>query len=336
MRRYCEYAGTLSVIKKKKMKKAILIILAIGLNWTILTCQNETNFPDEIKTEISDNHIRVKGSNAYLSIPTEYEYIESLSRFQKNDKLYIQIINFPTPYEEAKRGFSKEYIESRGAKVDIEKSININGSEAKYLEGPSKYSGESKIILLLGNNKNSIFLGGVYKNVDQEGKAELQQIMQTVYLNSKEELNSLELANFTFDQDITSFKFNTSASNMFIFTPKGDEISDEIDVPSFTISSFPKMTPQKSKDFAKDMIWRMETVGEAKLDSKEILPIKINGKDAYVLETGIEREGRKGWINMTIINEENSSLIFMGDTYSDIENYKNKFRATIKTLEEKK
>lgn len=314
----------------------IILLLILCLKFTTIYSQDNRVFPKKIENTLTENHTRVKTTNGFLIIPEEYEYIESLSRFQKENRLYLQIVNFPLSIEKTIVGFSKEVIEVKGAKVNYEEELIINGKKAKYLDGDSKYDGETKLVLVLGDSTNTFIMVGVHENHNTLGKKELQQIMQTVYLDTNTKFDPLELANFTFDQNITSFKFNTSASNVYIFTPNGDEISDEMEVPSFTISTFPKTNLQKSRDFAEDMIWRMESVGGAKLDSKELLPMKLNGKDAFVLESEIEREGKKGWINMTIIVEENSNIIFMGKTYSNIEEYKIKFRKTIKTLKEKK
>lgn len=317
------------------MKRTILFILAISLNWTMISCQEYDGFPNEIKVEKTNEHQRIKGSNTYLVVPSEFEYIESLSRFQKSEKLYLQIVNTPTSYYEAKKAFSRENIESKGAKIDIIKDVKINEYEGRYCEGPSKFPDETKIILVFGNESNVVIMVGVHKNDDHLGKKELQQIMQTVYFNFEEEYDPLELANFEFNKDITSFKFNTSASNMYIFSPKGDEVTDDLETPNITISSLPKMSEEKSKEWAQDMIWRIESIGESKLKNKEILPIEIDGRKAFMLESEIEKNGKKGWMNQTIILEENSCLIFMALSFSEIEDYKVKFRETIRTLKEK-
>lgn len=317
------------------MKRAILIILALSLTWVSIFCQKKDVFPNEIKVEKTDKHQRIKGSNTYLIIPIEYEYIESLSRFQKSEKLYLQIVNIPASYEEAKKGFSRKSIESKGAKVDLIKDIKINGKEGRYCEGPSKFFGETKIILVFGNESNVVILVGVHKNEDHLGKEELQQMMKSVYFDFEKKYDPLELANFEFNKEITSFKLNTSISNMYVFSPNGDEEIDDLDVPNITISSIPKMSEEKIREWAKNMIWRMESIGESKLKNKEILSIEINEKKAFVLETEIEKEGKNGWINQTIIIEENSCLIFIASTFSEIEDYKTKFRETVKTLKEK-
>ncbi|MCB0634270.1 MAG: hypothetical protein R2824_02960 [Saprospiraceae bacterium] len=317
------------------MKISALLTLSLVLSWAVARAQDQIDFPDRVDVSLSEAHQRVKSTNVSLVIPPDYDYIESLSRLQRHEKLYLQLVRIEGSYETLLPGFTRDSIEAQGAEVDVVKDVVFNGNPGRYIEGPSKFPGETKMMLVLGDSTNIVLIMGVFKSDDLAGKGELHQIMQSAYMDSEAKVDLMELANFTFDRDITSFKFHSSASNMYMFTPLGNESDEDSEVPSISITVLPKMEVTEATSLVEDMLWRYEVALGLHLATQELNTIKIDGRTAIVLETEIEKEGKKGWLNQTILLENNSSLLFLAASFRDVADYREKFRRTLETLREK-
>ena len=69
-------------------------IICIFFLATLSSCGQKSNsgFPNQIKTIKTEKQIRIKGTKVFGVIPTNYQYIKELARYQKADNLYIQVL----------------------------------------------------------------------------------------------------------------------------------------------------------------------------------------------------------------------------------------------------
>ncbi len=314
-----------------KIKFAIHFILIL-ITFTAYGQKDKTDFPDQIQTTKTDKHVRVKGSKVYAVIPADYQYIKELARFQKSDDLYIQVLESNgSNFIQSKPNFTRKVLEGKGAKVDILNTIRLNEFEAIYNEGPSKYPGETKLVLIFGDESFVVMIVGVCKTVDTIGKKGLQEIFKSVYYDKSLQIDPLELANFEFDQTITNFKYTLTASNLFIYTENGKSDAQNPTANAILISVFPKMTEEKAETFSNTMLLRYEQNG-VMLDNKTITKTKMNDRTAYVLETKIKNDNKDGIMYQVMLIYENTSILFMASAYSDINNYLSKFKKTVGTI----
>jgi hypothetical protein len=294
--------------------------------------QIDSEFPNQIHTVKSDKLVRIAGTKVYMQIPKDYQYVKELARYQKNDKLYIQVIESNAAnFSKAKAGFTREAIEAKGAKIDVIKSIKLNQFEAIFGDGPSKYPGETKVMLVFGDETFVTMIAGVCKAADEQGKKELLNIMKSVYYDKELKSDPLELANFEFDHAITNFKYAMTASGMFVYNQNGKADVNNSLANSFIILSLPKITEEKASEFANDMLWRYEKKG-IKLDNKTISKAKIGIHTAYVLNTKTTLNGTAGIMYQVVLIGENSGLLFMGSAYSNTNNYLTKFKKTVESI----
>jgi hypothetical protein len=209
------------------MKISIKLLLLFTLFFGAFTAfgqQNNIDFTSPMKTTKTDKHLRVEGTNIYGDIPSDFLYIKELVRYQKNDNLYIQVMDLRTSsFVKAKPNFTRQAMEAKGARIDVLNNIKLNEFDAIYVEGPSKYPDETKLMLIFGNDSFSVIILGVCKTADLEGKKELQKIMHSIYYDKSLSVDVLALANFEFDQSITNFKLAMTASNTFMYAKNGKD-----------------------------------------------------------------------------------------------------------------
>jgi len=292
----------------------------------------ESEFPDQIQSSKTEKHIRIEGSKVYGIIPNSYQYIKYLARYQKNDNLYIQVAESNTSsFIQAKSNFTKNAMEAKGATIDVLKNITVNVFDAIYVEGPSKYKGENKLVLAFGDETFMVIIVGVCKNNDINGQKELQEIFKSIYYDKAFKNDPLELASFDFDYSITGFKYTMSVSTIFMFTKDGKIDAQNPTVNSINIGILPQMTEDKAENYSNDLSWRLEQKGIT-LENKEIIKTKINDYPAYILQTDIELKNKKGIMYQVLLVGKDKCVLFIGNAYNDADNYLTKFKRTAESI----
>lgn len=318
-------------IKTKRLKLVINLVLIL-ITFTSCGQKSKNDFPNQIQTKKTNKHVRIEGTKVSAIIPSEFQYIRELARYQKNENLYVQVMESnASNFIEAKPNFTKEAIESKGAKIDVLNNIKLNEYEAVYFEGPSKYPDEMKIGLVFGDESFVVTIAGVCKTADTEGKKELQEIFKSIYYEKSLQLDPLELANFEFDQTITNFKHAMTVSNMFIYAENGKSDIQNPLASTFQIQVMPPMSEEKAENYANDLPWRYEQNG-MKLNTKTITKTKINNHTAYVLETKTSYDNKEGAMYQAVLVFDNTTIVFIGGAQNDIENYITKFKKTVESI----
>lgn len=290
------------------------------------------NFPTEINTERTEEHKRVEGTKIFAKIPTEYKFIDNLSRYQKEDNLYVQFLESnASNFHQSKPNFSREVIESQGAKVDILKDTKLNDLDAIFGDGPSKKPNERKTLLVFGDNEFVVIAVGVYPENDVEGRNEILEIFQNLVYLKNFELDPFELANFEFDQAITGFKYAMTISNFFTFNEDGNPESESDFSNSINIGTMPKMSSEKSKEFILSIIQNAKNSGK-EIKSKKVATTKVGNYPASILDTQMEIDNRVGNIYVVMLNGTESSVLFMGTAFDRKSELLEKYKETVKTI----
>lgn len=315
----------------QRIKLAINFILILT---TFASCGQKSNadFPAHVQTTKTGKHTRVKGTKVYGIMSADFQYIKELARYQKNDNLYVQVIESnASNFIQAKPNFTRQTIEAKGAKIDVLNNIKLNEFEAIYGEGPSKYPDETKLMLIFGDESFVVMITGVCKAADTKGKKELQEIFKSIYYDKALQLDPMELANFEFDQTVTNFKYAMTASNTFMYTENGKDDAQNPFANAFQIQVMPQMTEEKAEIYANDLPWRYEKNG-IQLESKIITKTKINNDTAYVLETKIKYDSKDGVMYQAVLLFDSTTILFAANAYKDLDSYLTKFKKTAETI----
>jgi hypothetical protein len=204
------------------MKRHIAFIVLSILTLTSCNSNGQDTFPDVIAVSKSEKLKRVKGTRLFVNVPSSYQALEKLVRLQKDDRTYFQVIDVPNSnFVEYKSKMSRRAIESQGAKVDVYETVEFNGFDGLYIEGPSKIEGETKILLAFGDDTFVTMVVGVCRTEEKASRQELRNIFSTSYYDKSFKLDPLELGNFQFDETITGFKYAATMGNMFLYSPNG-------------------------------------------------------------------------------------------------------------------
>lgn len=307
----------------------------IGLYVLLLTVlsnamgQNKEVFPLKITTHKTAKHERVKSTKLFLQILDGYEYITGLLRYQKNEKLYIQVVDNQSSFIEFSQNFTKEAIEKEGAKVDVFQRLKINKFDAIYSEGPSKYEGETKIGLTFGDETFVVIIMGVCKTNDSAGKEELKTILKSAYYAKELEVSETELINFELDLSITKFKYAGKMGNMYAYNSTG-KAEGEDNENIMMLAPMPSMSENKAEAYIQDLVWRYER--DALLYEKSINKENFNGYSSFVLRSKASKGGDEFNIYHAILLGETSSVVFVAMGKGEDKNFVEQIKMTVKSL----
>ena len=316
------------------MKYKVLLGSWLFFIKVVASCGQNTpqTFPQQLQTTKTNQHVRVLGTKVFGVFPAGYQFIKQLARYQKNDDLYLQVIESHTSsFEQGKAGFSRQAIEAKGATVDVWESTRVNGYDAVYLEGPSKHAGETKIMLAFGDNTFIVMVAAVAKTADKAGQTELKAVLQTIYYDRDWQLDPMELANFSFDQTVTHFAYVSTTSNLFLYAENGKAEPGNMLANTIQIMPLPKMTADKDEEFAQKVLLGYERHGVA-FATKAITRTTIHSYPAFVLESKTTLQGREGVLYQALLVGENSNILFSGSAYQDPHKYADLFKKTAETV----
>lgn len=317
------------------MKKSLYILFSLLGIFKCITSHAALHFPDTIQTQKTANHVRVGKTNAWAIFPPAYKFISELSRYQKNDNLYIQVLDNPSnDYYKGLPNVSRKAIEGKGAKVDVYQTIRFNQYDAIYMEGPSKFAGETKITLIAGDTSFVLIVAGVCKTDDIAGKKELQEILKTIFYDKNGLADPTAMADFEFNHTITGFQFSMNMSGFLFYAENGKADAKNVTPNGFLISTLPAVSEENTLTFIYQTFGNFARNGFY-LKNQEIQRTIINNQDAFVVETPIRLQGKSGMLYMVLITTPEKVLYFSGTDYTSDSRYLEKYRQTAATIKGK-
>ena len=289
-------------------------------------------FPDKIQTKLTNRLTRVKGSKVFLWVPAGYKYIQQLSRYQKKDDLYLQVLESDTKsFTDAKPNLTRNAFAAKGAQVDVLQNIQLNQFSGEYIEGPSKVSGQTKLSLFFGDDTFLVAIIGAYRTGDEAAERELKSIIKSIYFDKALKLDPFELANFYVDKSITGFKFATSNANIYTFAENGKADADNSTANAFNMLTLPAISPEKGRGFASNLLAGYASKG-FKLQNTTITQTQINGYTAFVSSTKITLNDNPGILYQVLFAGQNSSVLFMATAFTGVDTYLEKFKRTAASI----
>ena len=310
----------------------IFKLLFLGISFLSYSQDFKDNFPTEIKTEISEDHIPVDCTKFFAKIPNDYKFNKDLLRYQKKENLYVQFIESnASSFHKFKPNLNREAIESQGHMIDVVKDVKLNDLNAVFFDGPSETPYERKTVLAFGDSEFVAFAIGVYPENDNEGRNEVLEIFKSIVYLKSLVLNPFKFAMFEFDQSITGFKFAKIMSDFYIFNKDGNP-EPKSDFSNFIkIVAIPPVSKTPSEN-SKEMLMRIASSPDETMISPEIITTKIGNYPASVLESEFEIDNRKGQLYMVILEGSESRVIFIGYSFNRKPELLKKYKETVKTI----
>lgn len=222
-------------ISRERMIKNLIYLLSAVC---ILSSCNNSKFPTDILTPLTDDHIRLKNTQLFVIPPQGYAYSEDINLFMHADSTLIYCITAPVNFYTTLKNDEFDFMFNSSYHLLDEQEFTINDLPGIYfeLEEDDKryyyfYFGDSVV-------ENTI-LGIIPDGSDQFSN--VLEFATTSYYDSNVIIDPLENARFQIYPPAMGFHFATFMMNQFLYFEEGyekyTERGDEFN--SISISQLP-------------------------------------------------------------------------------------------------
>jgi len=230
----------------------------------------------------------------FLTIPVNYKARDIASGYQeyrKDSITEIQIIeNIYENFYYLKGEFLKNPSGLNNGDTGTSKAVRVGKYDGLYYTGPFKTADQKSAFLIFGDSSFAVIIAGFFKRTDKVVETELNNFLKTVSYDRSVMLDPLELANFTFDESITGFKYTPDGIGAGSITYSSDgiikSVEDEHHKSLFRFETYKSGNIEKAKKILHKEIEDFSAY-TIKLTNVRHQDLFINGNLAYeVIMTG--------------------------------------------------
>ena len=294
-------------------------LISIAFLFILTTCWSHTNqFPNKIKSGISENHFRIKGSKLYVIKPKSFTYNEDVNVFKHDSDAFIYCLYLPASFPDdfKDKRFNPFYF-NKNYKIISKDNFSINDAPGIFykLEEANSYwyyfifgdsLGENRIVARCG-------IGSPYQDT-------IFNFVEHAYYQPGLHFNVLESAKYSIDLSGVGFQFVTLSQNQYTYIENNykDYISKNERANLISIMQIPKTSDTaKFEQLANVMSKALEAQG---MLMKKIVSqnyITINSQKALKIITLASYENKDLYLYQVITENSQIFLQFAAILYHD-------------------
>lgn len=313
------------------MRKQLLVILLISFS-NLLYSQ------DVIDNIVTKEHENIAGTKVSLIPPNGFTTANNFSGFQQNESgSSIMVVEMPSSFFELKNAFTKEALLSKGIELEEIKELKINDLSAILITGSQSSNGTlfSKVILVLGNDKEVILINCAYPNDLQEIGVEITNSILSVIHVADLEVDPLDGIDFSVNTDSTDLILAKSIANSFIYTLDGKFPTESRSKANLIIA---KSHSEVSINDRKLLV--LNRIKQTPFDIIEIdstIALSIDGISGYeVYAKGVSQtSGLEYRLYQVILFSDHMYYIFFGSTAPEDKKTLEEMKHIVKSFERK-
>ena len=322
------------------MKQAVALFIFCILCWN---CEAQSGrdlaIPAVVAVERTGSTTRLPGTNTFIHQPAGYALNKQLIRLQKNEGVYIQLMQLPLVSNfEAKRKEMEDYFQRAVAAGKLEKEyykrvFTLGEFDALLIYGKDdKKEGFEQMVLLFGDNTFVNMVVGEFPADQPLVRKEILDGLLSMYVDKAVPIDPTELANFLIKTDSTVFKFFGAASQMFYYTVggKGDPMQNPYES-QIMVQALPAMQEDELRSYAVKTIYNYRLMG-MRIPTYSGKDTTLNGQYAYQITFEGSFNGKKNDAYQVVTGNKNGSVLFLGGLYDRPEELMPQVRAIAGTL----
>lgn len=302
-------------------------------------CKQDNNICVDIKNTKTSEHQKFNFSKTFIVPPIGYKQVPKFPRFEKDPEHFISITESRQNFGERKHFFSKQSLDSMKVKYDNYCEIMLNQYTAYIISSfANKEMTMKKIELAFGDRTFSTIIYATYPVNDNDAEIEIINSIKTLYHDNDLLYNPLDESVFNIDLKNTNFKLVDANSAMYVFTidGKGDPYNKDMFEPKFTVyytPYIPDSDTNEIKNYVKDFYYNLAQNGGVSITKTDLQHSFSNNKlFCYHSRNEISFKGKNGLSYMFVTTGWKGNLVFIGDSYKDIEIYRKQFPEIAKSL----
>jgi hypothetical protein len=287
----------------------------------------------------NDSLYAIPGSKCKIIPPAGFEAAQNFVGFQMPAVgASIMISEIPGNFKELVKGFTKEALQKAGMELIAQSEIDLNGNAA-YLFEVSQMANDIKFIkriVILGNNKETVMINGIYPESEKEVGDIIFKSIQSIHYNSKADANGQEAAPFTIDESNSGLKFSGYLSGALMYSADGKMPTNSPDKVVFSVgSSISNVTIDDKKAYSESRLKLLPR--GASNEIKSVKEVTINGIFGYeIIAEGLDNKNEKQLVYVIMLYPTDSTYyIMVGMAGAKFEQYTTAFQKMANTFKVK-
>jgi hypothetical protein len=310
--------------------------------YTLLLCLNgalpgvgqSAPFPGRLSNPAdgqADGHVRIPGTRLSIIPPAQFALTHFFTGFLKTDgSAVIQVYDLTDgDYYTDVKSFSKEQLESKGAKVLVIKPLQVDGFPGKfcYMEGDSS---KRIMALIFGDSTFSTTLIGLYPDTALAIGQQIRNAYASISYRKTQVTNPFETAPFWLDTSASPFRFAQYNKPLFIYSLDGKEPAQGS--PFLTVTPYPRKEGTSLQDISESLIVKEMQHGLTSPTLKNISFDSLGNYAAYEVEIDCRLGEEEGVIYQLIVASKNNTIVIEGMASSAFDENVKIFRALAHTV----
>lgn len=312
--------------------KKITIISCFLIQISFVTAQNN------IKNEITTNHLNVSGTKISLIPPKGFTKAQNFVGFQQDESgSTIMLMDIPGPFSEVSKGMTTQNFLSKGVEVKSIEEYILNGKKGLFLTAEQNAYGKifSKFIFVFGTENETIMINGAFPNNLMEIGKEIKTSILSSFYDENKKINPFDSVDFEIDTNGTNLIFAKNRSSMLTYNTDGLlPTKSKNDTSLIVGKALSNVEIEDKKLYALNRLKKMpfeivkiENINEVTVDDVSGYEITAIAKDK---KTGLEEK-----VYQVMLFSDNLYYILLGTTNNDYEKNISEIKKIVKTFKRK-
>ena len=237
-------------------------------------------------------HTKIPRTRVSIRIPNGYSIMTTGIGLIKDEKQAITIMDIiGGNYFSNQKDFNRKYFEAQGLTVYSTQKVNIDGYPGTLMVTNTNDKNLNGIMVAFGDSSFVTMISSIHEanNIELEGL--LKETILSITYNNEISIDPFEDVCFSSDTSSTDFKFTLFSSNIYVFTPFGEDNPEEEAMIILTPTPF-------DKNITLEQVSQTSTNG-----------LKRNGFYGFIIDS-----------TKTYQIDDTNALLKIGDCYTGVNN----------------
>jgi hypothetical protein len=299
------------------MQKLLYLFLLLSLNAFGQT--TTANIHADIRNTKTGKHILIPGTRLYIIPPPDFKITTTFTGLKKGESSMFMMYDVVGGNIDSNAAtFNQAEFEKQGAKVLDFKEIKVDGFSGRFIHLQGDPTTKAYAIVF-GDTTFTTMIMTVYPVNDEKTGNDILKALNTVYYDKNKKIDPFATANFSFDENVSRFKFFRYNANLYIYSIDGKDNKDDKEAPVVFILQIPIDKTMTAKSVTDAMIAKIQQYGFTNPEIKSTSAEKINDYDAYQAEVYGQMNGENSLIYYCVLIKNDNAIVVQGIAKTEIE-----------------
>jgi len=301
--------------------------ISIVLIFLVFGCKS-AEFPDSIKTELSNEHFRIKGTKLFVKNIDGFVYTQDVNILRYSNSVYIHCLYTPGNFQQEFINQKFDFYHNKNYQIVFKKKFKLNGDDGVYYK--LKEGAAYWLYFIFGDSLAENRIVATYPE-NMSFEKSIFNFVESIYYKKDLEINPAESAQFEFDPLNSGFQFYSFSMNSYVFVQTPTSKNERPNNLFFSQMPSIKDTIQL-KHTLEVVIDNFEKNGMNLKDVSISSNYTVDSNFAYIATVKGDFEGKPFYNRLTVTSNSRISILYGGTLYNNIEQNQPIIDSLIKTV----